>query len=117
MLCNINYDYVDMNLFILIICFKYCLTTECINYKYMFSMFSETAVRASGSANDSFEVGKYRDGTISRRPPQPVPRSPNNMQHKMYSPVMGSVSPCASSSNGTATSGTHYINTWYFKAI
>ena len=82
----------------------------CLSCKYIFSKFSETAVKTSGSPSDNFEAGKYRDGTISRRPPQPIPRSPNNMLRKMHSPVFDPLSPCASSSNGTATLGTLYIN-------
>ena len=73
-----------------------------------FFNISETVFQAAGSPN-GHEISKYRDGTISRRPPQPIPRSPNNLRHKTHSAVLDPFPPRSSSHNGTMSPGTYRV--------
>ena len=65
---------------------------------------SEISCKGVRSNNSPKVVGKHRDGSISKRPPQPVPR-PKHMHRQACSAVLGSSSLHAPLNNHRRHSG------------
>lgn len=49
---------------------------------------SEVPCKAVGSNDRPKVISKYRDGSISSRPPQPIPRPPKPMHRQAHSAVL-----------------------------
>ena len=61
--------------------------------------------KAVGSSDSPTVVSKYRDGSISNRPPQPVPRPPIKLPRQAHSMVLESSSLHAPLNNHKRHSG------------
>ena len=66
---------------------------------------SEVSYKAVGSNGGPKVISKHRDGSISSRPPQPVPRPPKNMHRQAQSALLDSSSLHAPLNNHRRYSG------------